>query len=129
MYAATPKDTEPFEMHSSHSYAVKIVTKGETRSEIENVEHIQKEFKVYCKIEEAKRTGKMKMSVTPGCYGLYRSKTMMALVLDSEGEALTEEEWKYLSPSDRCAELIVRQIRLRRTIAQISYIQVDIRSP
>ena len=109
MYAATPEDTQPFETCSSHSYAMKIVTKGKTRSEIENVENIQKEFEVYCKIEEAKRTGKMKTSVTPGCYGLYKSKTMMALVLDNEGEALTDEGWKSLSPSDRCAGLVIKQ--------------------
>ena len=90
---------------------MKIVGRGTSRKDKRSLALLKNEFNVYCKIEQAKRNGEMGMFVTPGCYGLYRHKTMMVLILDGEGEALTDEEWESLSASDRYAELIKNKIK------------------
>ncbi|KAL5522766.1 hypothetical protein ACEPAG_8784 [Sanghuangporus baumii] len=95
VYQATLDGDESVKDINTRSYAVKIVHKGSSQEKQGGLERLRAEFKIYCKI------GDSGSDLALGCYGLYDSTYMLALILDYGGEALTNLPWSSFPFQDR----------------------------
>ncbi|KAL5512706.1 hypothetical protein ACEPAG_2972 [Sanghuangporus baumii] len=95
VYQATLDSDQVAKNTESRLYAVKIVQKDAHHEKNGCIARLYHEFKVYSKIAQ------QGPDITPGCYGLYESAHMLALILDYEGEALECVPWSSYSIADR----------------------------
>ncbi|OCB90009.1 kinase-like protein [Sanghuangporus baumii] len=115
VYQATLDGNESVKDTNARSYAVKIVHRGSTQEKRGGLERLRNEFEAYCKI------GESGADLAPRCYGLYDSTYMLALILDYEGEALTNLPWSSVPFRDR-----LRIFELLSALHKIGIIHKDI---
>ena len=78
---------------SSQSYAIKVVTKGDSEEARGRMSRLFKEVSIYRVLEDVRESGR-KVDVVPRCYGLYETNWSLLLIMDYVGETLADLEFK-----------------------------------